>query len=495
MHTSRLLALSVSVSGVVVGGVAHAQAPAADRSRPPNVVFILADDMGVMDPSCYGSTFHETPNIDRLAREGVRFTRAYAACPVCSPTRASILTGNYPTRTGVTDFINVAGNNLPEKWNRNTKMLPASHKLALSTDQTTLARMFKTQGYVTGSFGKWHLGGKGTMPTDHGFDANVAGNDAGTMKKFGPWQNLPGFDQPYTENDHIDEVVTDHAMQFITANKDKPFFVYVPYFEPHSKIETRPALEKKYADKLATLPQVKEEDRWVQEGPRRANQVQSNPIYAGMMETFDGNVGRLVRHIDSLGLGENTIIVFTSDNGGLSTSEGSPTSNVPFRAGKGWLYEGGVREPLVVRWTGKIAPGLSDQIITSPDFVPTLLELAGLPESTTALDGKSFTSALRGQPSDRGPVYWHYPQYGNQGSRPGSAVMEGRWKLIHWIEDQTWELYDLDTDQSEQKNLVTERADIVEQLKPKLEAFLKETGAKFPTPNPSYDPSKKDGRS
>jgi arylsulfatase A-like enzyme len=350
--------------------------------------------------------------------------------------------------------------------------------------------MLKPAGYVTASIGKWHVGGEGFLPENQGFDLNVFGGAAGGTKKFGPWPSLPGT----TEKDHIDTVLTDRAIQFIDTNKDKPFFLYLPYFEPHSKIESYPELVEKHKKRLESMPPVDPAAAFGDESPRKVRLVQNNPTYAAMMETVDNNVGRLVAHIDSLGLGDDTIILFTSDNGGLSTSEGSPTSNLPLRAGKGWLYEGGVRTILVARWKDHIKPGTTDHPVISTDFAPTILELTQSAAPAVQMDGRSFAPTLQGQSQTSGPLFWHYPHYGNQGSRPGSSMIDGNWKLIHWIEGDYMELFDLAADPGEKRDLSKENPDRVSSMRKQLDEFRTTTGARWPAPNPKFDPAKKEGR-
>ena len=457
--------------------------------RPLNVVFLFADDLGWKDLSCYGSSFYETPNLDRFASQGMRFTQAYAACPVCSPTRAGLITGRYPQRTGVTDYIGAAQ---PEKWNRNTKLLPAPYNERLDLSEITVAEAFKAHGYATFFAGKWHLGPEGNWPENQGFDINKGGIDRGGPyggnKYFSPYANPRLEDGPPGE--HLPDRLATEAAKFIAANKTKPFFVWVPFYDVHTPLMAREDLKKKYEAKAKALKN--DGQIWGKEGEREVRLIQDHAIYAGMVEAMDQAVGKILKALDDQGLTENTIVMFTSDNGGLSTSEGHPTSNLPLRGGKGWLYEGGIREPFLVRWPGVTKPGsTSEAVITSPDVFPTLLAAANLPaQPKDHLDGISFISALRGENIQRGPVFWHYPHYGNQGGFPGSAVRDGDWKLIEHYEDASLELYNLRADASEKNNLSASQPERVKTLHAQLKAWRAQVGARMPTPNPKFDPAR-----
>ena len=461
--------------------------------RPPNVVFFLVDDLGQRDLGCYGSSFYETPNIDRLAKDGAKFTDAYAACSVCSPTRASILTGQWPQRTGVTDYIGAPLT--PEQWKRNTKLLPAPYADRLALDSPTLAKAMKAAGYATFFVGKWHLGPQGWWPENQGFDINMGGNAGGGpyggKKYFSPSNNPRLSDGPVGE--HLPDRLASETEKFIEANKDKPFFAYFPFYSVHTPLMAREDLQKKYEEKRAKLGL---KAKWGREGPREVRQVQEHAVYAAMVEAMDLAVGKVLAKLDELGLRENTLVIFTSDNGGLSTSEGSPTSNLPLRGGKGWAYEGGVREPLVVRWPAVVKPGgVVSTPVSSPDFFPTLLEAAGAkPQPGQTLDGVSLVPVLKGGSLPERGLFWHYPHYGNQGGAPNAAVRRGDYKLIEWFEDGKVELFDVKQDIGEQNDLASKQPERVAALREELRAWQKSVGAKFPTPNPAYDAAKPDGR-
>ncbi len=449
--------------------------------KRPNVVFMLADDLGWRDLGCYGSTFYETPHLDRLAAQGVRCTQAYAACPVCSPTRASLLTGQYPPRTGITDYI---GAPQPEQWHPNTPLLPANYEEHLALEKVTLAEALKAQGYATGFFGKWHLGGPQFFPEHQGFDVNIAGCAMGhPATYFSPYKIPTLVDGPPGE--HLPDRLAREACQFIQANRSRPFLAYLAFYDVHTPLMAREDLHQKY---LAKKQRLGLKEAWGREGENTLRLTQDHAVYASMVEAMDQAAGKVLTKLDDLGLSENTIVIFTSDNGGLATSEGWPTANVPLRGGKGWLYEGGIREPLIVRWPGVAPPGSTNASqITSPDFYPTLLDAVGTtaPANQT-LDGINIKSILQGGAPPERALYWHYPHYGNQGGAPGAAIRRGNWKLIEWFEGSRLELYDLAHDIGETHNMAVQEPARTQQLRDELHAWQKQVGARFPTPNPHY---------
>jgi arylsulfatase A-like enzyme len=429
-----------------------------------NVVLILADDLGWNDLGCTGSTFYETPAIDRLASQGMRFTTAYAASNVCSPTRASIMTGKYPARLRTTNFFG---------GDRRGALLPPKYRQSLPLEETTLAGAFKRGGYRTFFAGKWHLGGKGSLPSDHGFDV-VLGLNTGPGK--GP-----------ADDPHFATLLSTQAAQFIDESKDKPFFLYLPLQSPHVPLKTRPELLEKYKAKAAALS-ISAGPRDVPAGPGfRARAVQDHAVYAGMLQEMDEAVDRVLKKLDEHKLSERTVVVFLSDNGGLATAEGSPTANVPLRAGKGWNYEAGHRIPWIVRMPGRVAPKTEcDVPVITQDLYPTLLELAGVPvPAGQATDAVSIVPLLdrKGGLPDR-PLYWHYPHYSNQGGRPGGAMRSGRWKLVEFFEDSRVELYDLASDPGEQHDLASSQPERAQQMRKQLADWRASVGAQMPTPNP-----------
>jgi arylsulfatase A-like enzyme len=463
---------------------------AADQ---PNIVFFVADDLGQRDLGSYGSTFYETPHLDRLAAEGMRFTEAYAACPVCSPTRAALVTGKWPQRTGITDFIGAPLT--PDQWKRNTKLLPAPYADRLALEEVTFAEVLKEAGYATFFAGKWHLGPEGWWPEDQGFDVNRGGIDRGGpyggKKYFSPYGNPRLEDGP--EGEHLPDRLAAEAAKFIEGNRDRPFLVYYPFYDVHTPLMGRGDLVRKYEEKRARLGLA---PQWGHEGERDVRLVQDHAVYAAMVEAMDLAVGRVLEKLDELGLAENTLVLFTSDNGGLSTSEGSPTSNLPLRGGKGWMYEGGIREPLLVRWPAKIKAGsVSSVPVCSVDFFPTFLEASGTkPPAGLKIDGASLMPVLTGGSLPERALCWHYPHYGNQGGAPAAAIRKGNHKLIHWFEEDRVELFDLSADPSEKNDLALARPDLVDGLGAELKAWQEDVGAKFPTPNPNHDPAKPSGR-
>jgi arylsulfatase A len=444
----------------------------------PNVVLILADDLGAADLGCYGSPFHKTPHLDALAKQGVRFTDGYAACPVCSPTRAALLTGKYPARLGITDWLP----GQPDRPEHKVKRPPLPSHLPL--EEVTLAKRMKTAGYATALVGKWHLGGVGFEPQKYGFDVNIAGDETGTsLSYFAPFKRtakgidrfMPGLENA-PEGEYLTDRLTTEAEKFIRANAEKPFFLYLPHYAVHTPMKAKPELQKKYADK-----------------PTFGKQ--SNATYAAMLESLDESVGRILKLLDDQKLSENTIVIFTSDNGGLATLEGMPnppTFNGPHREGKGYLYEGGLRVPLIVRGPGVKGSRIENAPVSSYDFVPTICELCNIPISEK-LDGVSIAKTLAGEgPPNRDTLYWHYPHYANQGSKPGGAIREGTLKLIEFYDTGRRELFDLKT--GENRNLAEEKPEIVKRLAAKLADWRQETGAKMMTPNPDYRPNPQDAK-
>lgn len=467
---------------------------AVSAAEKPNVVFFLVDDLGQRDLGCYGSTFYETPNVDRLAKEGALFTNGYAACPVCSPTRAAVQTGRWPQRTGITDYIGAA--KTPDAWKRNTQLLPAPYTDRLAHEEVTLAEMMKGEGYATFFAGKWHLGPEGFWPEDQGYDINMGGIDRGGPygpgKYFVPYGNPRLADGP--KGEHLPDRLATEANKFIETNKDKPFFAFFSFYSVHTPLQSRPDLEAKYEAKREKLGL---EAKWGREEPRDVRLVQEHPVYAGMVEAMDQAVGKVLAKLEELGLSKNTLVIFTSDNGGLSTSEGWPTSNLPLRGGKGWLYEGGIREPLIVRWPAVLKAGQTlDAPVSSPDYFATMADVAGA-KPAAKIDGVSLRPLLEGKGDlpDRA-LCWHYPHYGNQGGAPGAAIRHGDWKLVQWFEKpDAPELYNLRDDIGESKNLADQQPDRVKAMLAELETWQKDVGALMPTKNTGYDAAKPDGRS
>ncbi len=453
--------------------------------------------MGWRDLSCYGSSFYETPTLDRLAAQGMRFTEAYAAAPVCSPTRASLLTGKYPARLGITNYIHkgdgAAG-----------RVLDAPFVRELALTETAIAKPLHAAGYATWHVGKWHLGDEPFWPHAHGFDINIGGCQMGHPWNghFSPY-NIPTLpDGP--DGEYLTDRLTDEAINLLrehhATGTEKPFFLNLWHYTVHTPIQAPEPLVGKYREKASALgydriDPIEEGDYFPMAHKKhqriQRRKLQSDPVYAAMVENLDTNIGRLLAVLDETGQAENTVILFTSDNGGLATAEGSPTCNAPLNEGKGWMYEGGMREPLIAYWHGVTPPGaLCDVPITSPDFYPTLLEIAGLPplpEQHT--DGMSFLPLLRGETPEslqNRPLFWHYPHYGNQGGTPGASVRQGDWKYIAFYEDGRGELYHLPSDISENKNQITEQPQITHRLQSLLHEWQATVSAVPPTPNPDW---------
>ncbi len=498
MSTSRFV-LAAAVALLAAACAAGQTAPPEPTGqlparRPPNVLVFLADDLGQRDLGSYGSTFHETPHLDQLARDGLRFTSAYAAAPVCSPTRASLLTGQWPQRTGITDYIGAPPT--PDRWTRNTRALPAPFADRLAHDATTLAGQMKSAGYATFFAGKWHLGPEGWWPEDQGFDVNMGGIDRGGPyggnRYFSPYGNPRLTDGP--DGEHLPDRLAAETTRFIEAHRDRPFFAYLSFYSVHTPLMARPDLEQKYTEKRRRLGL---EAAWGREFERDVRLVQEHAVYAGMVDAMDQAVGKVLAQLDALGLRDDTMVIFTSDNGGLSTSEGWPTSNAPLRAGKGWMYEGGLRVPFIVRWPGRVArPGSEVETpVTSPDLLPTVLAAADVdPRADSTVDGISLLPLLAGQPLAERPLFWHYPHYGNQGGAPSAAIRRGDWKLIEWQEDGRVELFDVAHDIGETKDRASAEPGRVAQLRGELHAWQREVGAVMPTANPRYDAAAPSGR-
>ena len=459
--------------------------------KRPNFLFILVDDLGWRDLTCYGSAYYETPNLDRLAVEGMTFSDAYAACPVCSPTRASILTGKYPATVGVTDWIDWKKLTHPARG----RLVDAPYSDYLPLEETSLAAALKAVGYHTWHVGKWHLGGEPYLPDNHGFDRNVAGCHWGSPYNgyFSPY-DIPGFENG-PEGEYLTDRLTDEAIKLIENADGAPFFLNLWYYTVHTPIQAKPEHILRFEAKAREMgldgfdpfdigdpfPIEHKKDQRI---TRRL--IQSDPVYAAMVHSLDENIGRLLGALERTGQAGNTVVIFTSDNGGLATAEGSPTCNAPLSEGKGWMYEGGTREPLIIHWPGIGKPGTSCQVpVTSPDFYPTLLEMAGAPLNPAQhTDGISLVPLLTGATSlDREAIFWHYPHYGNQGGTPGSSLRAGDFKLIHFFEDDHLELYNLREDIGEEHNLALDRPKLTAELAGILAGWRDRVEAKIPQPN------------
>jgi arylsulfatase A-like enzyme len=466
----------------------------------PNIIFILLDDFGYTDLRCYGSTFYETPNIDRLAAEGVMFTDAYAACPVSSPTRAAIMTGKYPARTGITDWI--PGRQASKAGSPSDKLIALPFRLQLEPEEVTIAEVLKGNGYKTMISGKWHLGSNEKYwPENQGFNVNKGGYGAGSPVRnknsngyFSPYGNPRLEDGPAGE--YLTDRQTDEAIRFIKENRTQPFFVYLSYYAVHNPIQGKESLIKYFERKadstgLSRIQPFTRDRQWIRKkmgDNYKERIVQSNPVYAAMIYSVDENIGRLMKELDDMELEKNTIIIFTSDNGGLSTSEGSPTCNAPLRAGKGWLYEGGIRVPLIIKIPGeKVRVKIINTPVSSVDYFPTIMEMTKSRAPDNNADGVSIVPLLRGKKLPDRPLFWHYPHYSNQGVEPGSAIRLGKFKLIDNFERERQELYDLEKDISETNDISATNPEKTKELFNLLNEWRKSTNAKMMEPNPKWN--------
>ncbi|PHS01309.1 MAG: sulfatase [Blastopirellula sp.] len=445
----------------------------SEATERPNIVLLLADDLGWTGVGCFGSDFYETPNIDRLASQGMKFTDSYAACTVCSPTRASIMTGIYPAKLHLTDFI--AGQNRP-----NAKMRIPKWTKYLEHRYITIAESLQDAGYKTAHIGKWHLAQKGANvddfgPTKHGFDVSYdapAGTRGYQLKK---GANAKGE----SKSDYLTDYLTDKAVEFIDQNHESPFFLFFAYHTPHTPIQGRKDLVQEFEKKV------------------KPNAIHNNPEYAAMVHSLDQSIGRIVQRLEQHQLTENTVVMFSSDNGGLTQRYGKHdgfTENLPLRRGKGSAYEGGVRVPTIVRWPKVIQPGtVSKTPVSTIDYYPTFLEIAEHQiESSYAktIDGVSLLPVLKSAEHqfDR-ELYWHYPHYHAGGDGPYTAVRSGNWRLIQFHDDMRTELYNLANDIEESKNQASDHPQLVTQLTDKLNKWRKSVNAQMPTENPDYDPA------
>ncbi|MCB1227873.1 MAG: sulfatase [Verrucomicrobiales bacterium] len=452
----------------------------ATAEKPVNFVFFLVDDLGWADLGCAGSTFYETPHIDALAASGMRFTQAYAAASICSPTRASILTGRHPVRVGITDWI--PGMNADKV--KGAKFHQVEDRDDLALEEVTLAEVLREAGYATFFAGKWHLGKQGHFPEDQGFDINIGGMEAGSPPGgyYAPWRNLRL--EAKAEGEYLTERLTEETVKFIEGRaKQKPFLAYLSYYNVHTPItpyEKRVGHFREKAAALAEEPEAIVEHRGVSR-PR-----QDNADYASMVAAVDESVGAVMQCLKQQGIAEETVVIFFSDNGGLCTKPTpGPTCNLPLRAGKGWLYEGGIREPLIVRAPGVTKPGsLCDEPVVSMDFFPTMLELAGLPARPDLhVDGLSLMPKLRGmEAGGNRELVWHYPHYHGSTWTPGAAIRSGDWKLLELWETDEIELYDLAHDVGEQKNLAAENPEKVRELRTRLKVWQEAMHAPMPQP-------------
>jgi arylsulfatase A-like enzyme len=472
---------------VFISGVILLLSACQNEIENKNVLFILADDYGYNDLSYRGSDFYETPNIDRIANEGMVFNDGYASCQVCSPSRASIMSGKNPARHGITDFIGAkAGENWRTKG-RGNQLLPPEYVRNLPLEYTTLPEAMKEKGYTTYFSGKWHLGSKGSWPEDHGFDINKGGWDAGSPRGgyFSPFNN-PNLENK-KDGENLSMRLANETVDFLKENKDNKFFAYLSFYAVHGPIQTTNKKWEKYRNKA-------EKNGIAERGFEMGHflpirQVQDNPIYGGLVESMDDAVGVVLDALEELGLDKNTIVIFTSDNGGVAAGDAFSTSNQPLRAGKGYQFEGGIREPYFIKVPWLNTAGKECNVpVTGTDFYPTILDLVGAdlkPEEHS--DGVSLLPLLEGKTIEDRPLIWHYPHYGNQGGEPSSIIREGDWKMIHYYEDGREELYNLKDDLSETTDVASNNRGLVIKMHKTLFDYLNEVGARFPEKDPEYN--------
>lgn len=460
------------------------------HSNRPNVVLILVDDLGLHDIGIEGSSFYQTPNIDELAKSGMRFTAGYANCRVCSPSRASIQLGTFTARHGITQWI---GGQAGLAFNRNEALLTPDYQRQMPAAQTTLPEALKESGYRTFFAGKWHLGDNDSLPTDHGFDINIGGHHSGSPPGgyFAPYRNPKMESGP--DGESLTMRLADETARFIGSVEDQPYFAMLSFYAVHGPLQTSQDRWKKYRDIAPPAPS--DGNRFKVDRTMPVRQIQDNPVYAGMLETLDDAVGVVLAALETKGDRDNTMVIFTSDNGGVSSGDGFATSNLPLRGGKGRQWEGGVREPYYISFPKLIKPeSTCDVPVIGSDIYPTILDLAGLPlRPAQHVDGVSLAKLVVGEPdtaaTDRALI-WHYPHYDNQGGEPSSLIRRGDYKLIHYYLDGHDELYHLPTDVSEANDLASQQPDRVAALKTELMDYLKSVDAKFPEPDPRYDAEK-----
>jgi arylsulfatase A-like enzyme len=459
-----------------------------DEAHPPNVLFILADDLGYHDLGVTGSSFYETPHLDELARSGLQFTRAYTCSRVCSPARASIMTGKFTARHGITDWIGAKTGTAWRKSGRYDELLPADYAHALDTADLTMAEAFQDAGYQTFFAGKWHLGGIGSGPQDHGFEVNIGGNDKGSPAGgfFDPYKNpdLPNR-QP---GEHLSQRLARETADWIgKQDGDEPFFAMLSFYAVHAPLQTSEAQWERFRTKAAEGRPA--ESGFAMERRLPVRTVQDHPVYAGLLNDMDAAIGIVMDKLEAEGLLENTIVVFTSDHGGVASGDAYATSNLPLRGGKGYQWEGGLRVPFFLRYPGVKAWGDTvDRPVTGADIYPTLLSIAGLDlRPRQHVDGAAFNPLNGSGAWHPRNLYWHYPHYGNQGGDPSSVMLSDNYKLIHYWETGVDELYDLSNDRAEEYDVGGDHPEVAEAMRDELLAWLEDAGANYAAPDPGFD--------
>ncbi len=441
----------------------------AAQKKKLNFIFILVDDYGWTDAGCYGSDLYETPNIDRLAKQGVKFTNGYSACTVCSPTRASVMTGKYPARLHITDWIQ--GHKRPR-----AKLSVPDWTMYLPHEEETIAEAMKAAGYATCHIGKWHLGNEEYHPDKQGFDHNIGGYHRGQPPSYFSPYKIPTLEEG-PDGEYLTDREAAEACKFVADNKDNPFFLYLPHYAVHTPLQAKKEMIEEYKKKI------------------KPGMRHTNPIYASMVTSVDDSLGRIMETLEKEGLADNTVIFFTGDNGGLLKRS---TVNIPLRAGKGSSYEGGVRVPLLVKWPGVTKAGsVCDEPVISPDFYPTILEMAnvkGKRKHNANVDGESIVPVLKDTTATlkRDNIFFHYPHYHPGGATPYGAVRARDWKLIEFYEDMHVELYNLKEDIGETTDLAAKLPEKARELRKVLHDWRADVGAQMPTANPNYQPKEND---
>ncbi|AWW29226.1 sulfatase [Echinicola strongylocentroti] len=481
----RLLFYVLVISFFWVGRVAPAH---GQENSKPNVLLILVDDLGYHDLSITGSDFYETPNIDKLGEQSFRFEQGYASSRVCSPSRAGLMTGVTPAVHGITDWIGAPEGASWRKYGRHTQLLPPSYVHSLPADMVTLPEAMKANGYETFFAGKWHLGGAGSYPEDHGFDTNVGGYESGSPKGgyYAPYDNPKLSQGPNGENLSIR--LAEETATFIEQAHERPFFAMLSFYAVHGPIQTTSEKWAKYRNKAESAGIA--DHGYAMERRLPIRQVQDNPVYGGLVETMDEAVGIVTKALEAQGLDENTIVIFTSDHGGVASGDNFSTSNLPLRGGKGYQWEGGLRVPFFIKVPGT-AGGTIEDPASNIDFLPTLVELTGGDmDSLQGVEGVSLVPAMEGKRVKSRDFYWHYPHYGNQGGDPSAIIRSGEWKLIYYWENKQAELYNLSTDPYEQQDMAPSQRKLVKKLTQKLLGYLESHQANYPYPDPDYTATK-----
>lgn len=465
----------------------------AEQSSPLNVLFILVDDLGYNDLGYMGSEYYETPHIDRLAEKGTIFTQAYAGSRVCSPSRATIMTGQFTARTGITDWIGASGG---EKWrrhNRHDKLLPASYNHHLDHNKMVLPEAMKSAGYRTFFAGKWHLGSEGSYPEDHGFDINIGGYESGSPRGgyFAPYTNPKMEVGPDGEN--LTMRLADETADFIRSHQDTAFMAFLSFYAVHGPIQTTREKWSKYRQKA--VESGVEHPGYKMERVLPYRLYQDNPVYGGLVESMDDAVGKVMNTLEETELLDKTIIIFTSDNGGVVSGDNYSTNLSPLRGGKGYQWEGGIRVPLIIYYPDTENGQKINKIetpVSGADLYPTILEMTDIDvDIMHVMDGQSIWPLMQGKEITKRPMIWHYPHYGNQGGNPSSIIRIGNWKMVWYYETEMAELFDLSNDLSEGTNVADDHPDKVNAMKNQLMDYLMEMNAQFPVPDPEFNPAER----